>query len=155
MILAVAVVLALAAPVTSGAQAAPNPGSRGPTDEQHQLYRAYVSTIVQNGASVIVSTMALTGCRDGRAKCLALIQDASKQVSQMQSALESTPPPDCLATTDEKLQDALAFQQNGLSTAESAVKQQNRLRLVQGALLTVAGAWRAGQAVASAREASC
>jgi hypothetical protein len=158
MILAVALLLSLAVPMTPAALSTPSPGT-GTSDtqnhEQSQMYRAYVTTVVQNGASVIVSTIALTGCRDGRAQCAALIQDASTQVSQMQSELASTPAPDCLASADAKLQDALAFQKSGLTIAESAVKSDSWLRLIQGALMTTAGAWRAGQAVAAAREADC
>ena len=60
-----------------------------------------------------------------------------------------------LSAAGQRLQDALTFQQRGLRTASTGVETENRVRLVQGLLLTGAGLWRAGQAIVAGRQSSC
>jgi hypothetical protein len=148
---------------TSAPAATPTPGTSGsgepasPIDQaqQHQQYRAYVSTVVQSGTSVIAGILGLSGCTDGRPQCLKHLNDASQQVSNMQDALQANPAPPCLSAADAQLQDSLTFQQKGLNIAHDAVASQNRLQLMQGLLLTGAGLYRGGQAIVSGRQANC
>jgi len=143
--------------------ATPSPGTSGSGEpsaaasqaQQHQQYRAYVSALVQGGTAVIADLAGLTGCRDGRPECASRLNDASNQVTSLQRSLQENPAPPCLSDADARLQDALTFQQKGLDTARNAVLSQNRIRLVQGLLLTAAGLWRSGQAIAAGREADC
>jgi hypothetical protein len=146
------------------ATATPAPGTTGSGEtlppavsqaQQHQQYRAYVSTLVQGGTAVIADLIGLVGCRDGRAQCASRLDDASNQVTSLQKDLATNPAPPCLSDADAKLQDALTFQQKGLDTARNAVLSQNRIRLVQGLLLTAAGLWRSGQAISEGRSADC
>ncbi|HSR22651.1 MAG TPA: hypothetical protein VLW53_03805, partial [Candidatus Eisenbacteria bacterium] len=122
---------------------------------QHQEYRAYVSTVVQGGVAVVSGILGLEGCRVSRVECTNRLSEASSQVSGMQRDLAATPAPDCLNAADQRLQDALGFQQKGLDTAREGVVAQNRVQLVQGLLLTAVGLWRAGQAIVSGRQADC
>jgi hypothetical protein len=122
---------------------------------QHEQYRAYVSTVVDGGTSVVAGMIGLSGCRVSRQVCVDRLGEASSQVSGMRRDLSASPAPQCLAAADERLQDALSFQQKGLDTARDAVRSHDRVRLVQGLLLTSAGLWRAGQAVAAGRESNC
>lgn len=143
--------------------ATPSPGTSGSGEpstaagqaQQHQQYRAYVSALVQGGTAVIADLVGLTGCRDGRPECASRLNDASNQVTSLQRSLQENPAPPCLSDADARLQDALTFQQKGLDTARNAVLSQNRIRLVQGLLLTAAGLWRGGQAIADGRQADC
>ncbi|HEY7199669.1 MAG TPA: hypothetical protein VIC57_05635 [Candidatus Dormibacteraeota bacterium] len=124
--------------------------------QQHKEYRAYVSTVVRGSVAVIASLGGLVGCRDGsRSECAGHIHDAKDQVSSLQSDLDANPAPPCLASADAMLQDALTFQQKGLDTAQTAVEDQNRVRLVQGVLLTAVGLWRGGEAIVTGRQADC
>jgi hypothetical protein len=143
---------ATATPGTSGSG---EPSSAVSQAQQHQQYRAYVSTLVQGGTAVIADMIGLTGCRDGRAECASRLNDASNQVTSLQMDLAANPAPPCLSGADAKLQDSLTFQQKGLDTARNAVLSQNRIRLVQGLLLTAAGLWRSGQAISEGRGADC
>jgi hypothetical protein len=140
------------APGTSGSG---EPSSSATSQEQHQQYRAYVSTLVQGGTAVIADIFGLVGCRDGRPECASRLNDASNQVTTLQKDLAANPTPSCLAEADARLQDSLTFQQKGLDTARNAVLSQNRIRLVQGLLLTAVGLWRGGQAIADGRNADC
>jgi hypothetical protein len=144
---------AIATPGTSGSGEPTSPAIS--QAQLHQQYRAYVSTLVQGGTAVIADLFGLVGCRDGRAQCANHLNDASNQVTSLQKDLAANPAPPCLSDADAKLQDALTFQQKGLDTARNAVVSQNRVRLVQGLLLTAAGLWRSGQAISEGRNASC
>jgi len=153
---------AAAAPTpTPEVTATPTPGSGEPSSpavsqsQQHQQYRAYVSTLVQGGTAVMADIFGLVGCRDGRAECASRLNDASNQVTSLQKDLAANPAPPCLSEADARLQDSLTFQQKGLDQARNAVLAQNRIRLVQGLLLTAAGLWRGGQAIADGRNANC
>jgi hypothetical protein len=147
-----------AAQPTPAATPAPSPSAspdRAAADEQHRQYRAYVTTVLTGGASVIASMSGLESCRTSRAACLTALDDASQQVSSLDQDLASTPAPPCLSAANEKLEDAVSFWERGLSAAHDAVQTQNRVQLVQGVLLTTAGNWRAGQAIVSARQSDC
>lgn len=134
----------------------PSPDSAASAQQQHKEYRAYVSTVVRGSVAVIASLGGLAGCRDGsRSECAGHIHDARDQVSSLQSDLDANPAPPCLASADAMLQDALTFQQKGLDTAQTAVEDQNRVRLVQGVLLTAVGLWRGGEAIVTGRQADC
>lgn len=163
-----ALVVALSRPAPSTSAAAPAPAATAtPTPEptasptaieqarQHQEYRAYVSTVVQGGVAVVSGILGLAGCRDSREVCTARLSEASSQVSGMQEDLAATPAPDCLSAADQRLQDALGFQQKGLDTAREGVEAQNRVQLAQGLLLTTVGLWRAGQAIVAGRQSDC
>jgi len=65
------------------------------------------------------------------------------------------PPPDCLNAADDRLQDALTFQGEGLDAARDGVQHRDRVRLLQGVLLTAVSLWRGGQAVIDVRWSSC
>lgn len=123
--------------------------------QAHAQYRAYVSTVIQGGTAVLASLAGLEACRDGRPACVNQLNDASRQVQSMQQDLKATPAPPCLTAADQRLQDALTFQQKGLDTARAGVTAQNRVQAVQGLLLTTAGVWRATQAVVDGRQADC
>jgi len=162
--IALAVVLLRPAPTTAAAPAAqataqpsasPSPAPAAGDARQHQQYRAYVSALVQGGTAVIADIGGLEGCRDGRPECVARLGQASNQVAALRRDLTANPAPSCLDAADERLQDALAFQQNGLDIAQAAVRTQNRLRLVQGLLLTAVGLWRSGQAIVAGRQSDC
>jgi hypothetical protein len=151
---------AAATPTPTPAVTTPSPGSGEPSpapsqQQQHQEYRAYVSTLVQGGTAVIADIFGLAGCRDGRPECVKRLNDASNQVSSLQKDLAANPAPPCLSDADARLQDSLTFQQKGLDTARNAVLSQNRIRLMQGLLLTAVGLWRGGQAIADGRNANC
>jgi hypothetical protein len=142
---------ATATPGTSGSGEPSSPASQA----EHQQYRAYVSTVIQSGTAVVADIFGIVGCRDGRSECVSRLNDASNQVTDMQKSLAANPAPPCLTDADARLQDALSFQQKGLDTARNAVLSENRIRLAQGLLLTAAGLWRGGQAIAAGRNADC
>jgi hypothetical protein len=154
---------ALARPSANTTTAAPSPTPVGvpspspsPTAEQDRAqYRAYVSAAIRGGASVVASLAGLEGCRDSRPQCVSSLNQASEEVSDMQHQLLANPPPSCLADANGRLMDALSFQQQGLELAEEAVRSENRIQLAQGLLLTTAGAWRGGQALADIRRSDC
>jgi hypothetical protein len=138
----------------------PEPGPAGAAAtagdaQQHQQYRAYVSTVVKGGTSVMAGMIGLSGCRASRQACLDRMGEASNQVGGLRRDLTANPAPPCLTAADQRLQDALSFQQTGLDTARDAVRSRDRVRLVQGLLLTGAGLWRSGQAVVAGRESNC
>jgi hypothetical protein len=166
VVLAVLLVVALARPAPVAVSTTPTPSpeptpSASPspaatTQQDHREYRAYVSAAIQGGAAVVASLGGLVDCRDGgQSVCASRIHDASDQVATYQDDLAANPAPQCLSDADAKLQDALTFLHRGLDTAEDAVTSQNRVRLAQGALLSAAGVWRAGQAVRDARQSNC
>jgi hypothetical protein len=143
---------------TPGSTPEPGPAGTTPTTadpQQHQQYRAYVSTVVKGGTSVMAGMIGLSGCRVSRQECLNRMGDASGQVGGLRHDLAATPAPPCLTAADQRLQDALSFQQTGLDTARDAVRAHDRVRLVQGLLLAGAGLWRGGQAVVAGRESKC
>jgi hypothetical protein len=123
--------------------------------QAHAQYRAYVSTVIQSGTSVLASLGGLEACRDGRPACVQQLNDASRQVESMQHDLNANPAPPCLTEADQRLQDSLTFQQKGLDTARAGVVAQNRVQAMQGLLLTAAGVWRASQAIVDGRQANC
>jgi hypothetical protein len=141
---------------TSAQEPAPN-GATSAVDaaQQHQQYRAYVSTVVDGGTAVAAGLIGLEGCRNGRAQCLQRLDEASSQVRGLQRDLAANPTPACLTTADQRLQDALTWQQKGLGNARDGVRTKNRVQLAQGLFLTAAGLWRAGQAVVDGRQANC
>ena len=104
---------------------------------------------------MVSDLIALETCRSGREQCVARLDAAADDAGTMQDRLETTPAPDCLSAAGQRLQDALTFQQRGLRTASTGVETENRVRLVQGLLLTGAGLWRAGQAIVAGRQSSC
>jgi len=138
----------------------PTPGTSGEpapaaSQAQQQQYRAYVSTLIQGGTSVLASMAGLADCRNGRPQCARSLNDASNQVSALQRDLAANPAPQCLAAADQRLQDSLTFQKNGLDTAQRGIRTQNRVQVAQGLLLTAAGLWRSTQAIADGRQANC
>jgi len=143
---------------TASPTPAPSPGdARTATDSagQHAQYRAYVSTVVEGGTAVIDGLVGLEGCRVSREDCMNRLGDASAEVGSMREGLTAAPAPACLSAADQRLQDALSFQQRGLDTTRNGVHTQDRVRLVQGMLLTGAGLWRAGQAISDGRRSNC
>lgn len=159
-LLAVALTRQTPVPVAATPTPTPTPASSPSPDaaavqKDHQEYRAYVSSVLQSGAAVVASLTGLAGCRDDRDQCATNLHAAGDEVASMQSTLNANPPPECLTTADAMLRDALTFMQKGMDAAETGVRSENRVRLVQGALLTAAGTWRAGQAVVTARQSDC
>ena len=137
---------------TPSPTATPPPADRS---AERRQYRAYVATVVQGGTAVVSGMIGLVGCRTSRAECVTRIDSASGQVSSLQDDLAANPAPPCLDAADQRLQDALSFQQKGLAIAHDGVQKEDRLHAVQGLLLTVAGLWRGGQAIVAGRESNC
>lgn len=160
-----AVLLRPAAPGSPAASATPSPvptvtpaePSPPPVDaaEQHRIYRAYVSTVVVGGTAVVAGILGLAGCREGRDECVHRLELAADHVARLQDGLAAHPAPDCLAAADERLQDALAFQRQGIEAATAGVRDRNRVELLQGLLLTSVGLWRGGAAVVAGRGSDC
>jgi hypothetical protein len=98
---------------------------------------------------------ALEGCRVGRSQCHDRLVDARAQVDDFQRQLDANPAPGCLSFADQRLRDGLAFQAQGLATAQAAIDSRDRVALAQGLALAAAGAWREGEAVVAARRSSC
>lgn len=133
----------------------PSPTSAAAAAQDRAQYRAYVSAAIRGGASVAASLAGLERCRDGRPDCVTSLDQASQQVTEMQQNLAANPPPACLEEVNGRLTDALSFQQQGLDLTSGAVESHNRVQLIQGLLLTTAGGWRAGQALADLRVSDC
>jgi hypothetical protein len=123
--------------------------------QQHQMYRVYVSTVVQQGTGLVAALGGLQACRIDRATCVERVNSARQQVAGFQSELASTPAPACLSRADDLLRDGLQFQDRGLGLAGDAIPARDRVRMAQGLLLVVAGLWRETQAVVAGRQASC
>jgi hypothetical protein len=163
--LAVLLTVILSRPAPTSATGAPTaaatpvpsvePSPAADQAQAHAQYRAYVSTVIQSGTSVLASLGGLEACRDSRPACVKQLDDASRQVQSMQRDLNATPAPACLTEADQRLQDALTFQQKGLDTARAGVLAQNRIQAMQGLLLTAAGVWRSSQAIVDGRQANC
>jgi hypothetical protein len=162
--LATALIVALTRPAPTAATREPastpeptaSASAATPGDaRQHEEYRAYVSTVVDGGTAVAAGMIGLSGCRVSRQACVDRLGEASDQVSRLRRSLSANPAPSCLTAADQRLLDALSFQQKGLDTTRDAVRSHDRLRLVQGLLLTSVGTWRAGQAVVEGRESNC
>lgn len=155
------------APATTPAPApaitpAPSPASTpspspATSSEGQQRYRAYVSTVLIDGASLVSATAAgLQNCVSSRRDaCKKALSDARGQVVTFQSDLDRNPPPSCMDNADPQLRAGLGFYQKGIELAQEGVNQRNRLRMVQGLLLIGAATWRTGQAVRTARSSAC
>jgi hypothetical protein len=130
-------------------------GAAADQAEQHERYRAYVSSVVEGSTAVVAGLLGLAGCRTSRAVCVDRLGAASDQVNSMQQDLTANPAPACLSSADQRLQDALGFQQKGLDIARDAVRTQDRVQLAQGLLLTTVGVWRGTQAIVDGRQANC
>jgi hypothetical protein len=144
------------APVTQTPTPLPStPAAAAESVRQQRQYRVYVSDVVVGGTAVVASMVGLAGCRMGQVECVHRIDEASGSVGSLQQRVTANPAPSCLGDADRKLQDALAFQHEGLDLAREGVETRNRVWLLQGALLTAAGLWRAGQAVVDGRRAEC
>ena len=146
------------APVTQTPTPTPTPSTPAAAAEsvrQQRQYRVYVSDVVVGGTAVVASMVGLAGCRMGQVECVHRLDQASGSVGSLQQRVTANPAPSCLGAADRKLQDALAFQHQGLDLAREGVEMRNRVWLLQGALLTGAGLWRAGQAVVDGRRSEC
>ena len=115
----------------------------------------YVSTVIIDATGVLAATGGLAACRSDRTECVSRVNQAGQQVSAFQKDLETTPAPACLSSADDLLRDGLTFQSRGFELAEKGVKSTDRVQVVQGILLVIAGWWRGGQAVVTARESNC
>ena len=138
-----------------------SPGARPSTSpetaaDRQQRFRAYVSTVLVDGSSVVSTTAELQECiASNRSACEKGLRDARMQVKSFQSDLDANPPPSCLGNTDPLLRAGLGFALKGIDLTQQGVSQENRLKLVQGSLLLAAGMFRTGQAMHAARTANC
>lgn len=124
--------------------------------ERQQRYRAYVSTVLIDGASLVAATAGLQNCVSNRREaCKKALSDARRQVATFQKDLDATPTPSCMDDADPLLRAGLAFYERGIELAQQGVNERNRLHTVQGLLLIGAAAWRTGQAVRTARSSAC
>lgn len=131
----------------------PSPATRS---EREQRFRAYVSTVLIDGASLVGATAGLQNCVSSRRDaCKKALSDARGQVAKFQSDLDDTPTPSCMENADPQLRAGLSFYQKGIELIQQGVNEQNRLRMVQGLLLIGAATWRTGQAVRTARSSAC
>ena len=140
---------------------APSPASTSSpspatSSERQQRFRAYVSTVVIDGASLVSATAGLKDCVSSRRDaCKDALSDARGQVAMFQSDLDANPTPSCMDNADPQLRAGLGFYQKGIELIQQGVDEQNRLRMVQGLLLIGAATWRTGQAVRTARSSAC
>jgi hypothetical protein len=138
------------------ASASPGAGSPAASaSEDQKRYRTYVSTFVRHGASIAATLSSLQACQAGRPQCHDALAAARAQVDEYQQQLDANPAPSCLSATDQRMRDGLDFQAQGLQLMQSAIDSQDRVALMQGLGLVVAGVWREGQAAAAVRSANC
>ncbi len=134
----------------------PTKSGTGSNEEQQQkVYRAYVTTILVDGTSLVADTANITSCHRSRVACVRAIETAQVQAVTFQRNLNKTPPPACLTDADSRLRTGLGLYLRGLQTSGDAVKNEDRVHLVQGLLLMIAGGWGIGQALHSGRQARC
>lgn len=136
-------------------QPSASPASQQTSQQEHERYRTYVSTVIVDATAVAAATLDLQGCRSDRSACVGRLDEASNQVSSFQRDLLTTPAPACLTQADELLRDGLGFLGRGFEAAKKGVGATNRVQVMQGILLLGAGWWRGAQAVNQARQADC
>ena len=131
----------------------PSPATRS---EREQRFRAYVSTVLIDGASLVAATAGLQNCVSNRREtCKKALSNARGQVATFQKDLDANPTPSCMEDADPLLRAGLAFYERGIELAQQGVNERNRLHMVQGLLLIGAATWRTGQAVRTARSSAC
>jgi hypothetical protein len=143
--------------ITPAPSPASTPSPSPPTSSVgQQRYRAYVSTVLIDGASLVSATAGLQNCVSSRRDaCKKALSNARGQVATFQSDLDDNPPPSCMDNADPQLRAGLGFYQKGIELIQQGVNEQNRLHMVQGLLLIGVATWRTGQAVRTARSSSC
>lgn len=152
-----AVTPARAPAITPAPSPASNPSPSPITNsERQQRYRAYVSTVLIDGASLVAATAGLQNCVSNRREtCKKALSNARGQVATFQKDLDANPTPSCMDDADPQLRAGLAFYERGIELAQQGVNERNRLHMVQGLLLIGAATWRTGQAVRTARSSAC
>lgn len=120
-----------------------------------RAYRAYVRTIIVDTVGTVAGTAALRDCRSDRTQCQNALRRAQARVRTFQSDLDTNPPPPCLTQVDNRIRAGLEFSQTGLQIVEEGVRQEDSTRLIEGAVLALAGDARLAGAIRQALTTDC
>jgi hypothetical protein len=147
------------APTVEAAGPSPSPSpSTSPTPasrEQQDQYRAYVSMLTVDGSGVMAAVIELRSCHDSRDACRQALRQARAEVKAFESDLDRTPPPPCLHGADDQIRTSLGLYDRGLELVQEGTDNQERLKVIQGAILVLVATQKLGAAIRAVRRSGC